>query len=92
MLSTVDVDTFQVREDFLHYRYLESPWLCDLDWSTKAFRGKALKTKRSRVQLLKSVVERMECEEEEEEFQFVISSSELLAPGRQSVHMPGYPE
>lgn len=26
------------------YRYLQSPWLCNLDWSSKKFRGKAKKS------------------------------------------------
>ena len=29
---------------FYSQRYLESPWLCNLDWSTKKFRGKSKKS------------------------------------------------
>ena len=30
-------------------RYLESPWLCNLDWSTKKFRGKSKKSDMKRL-------------------------------------------
>ncbi len=73
-------------------RYFKSVWLCNLDWSAKAFKGKSLKTKRARTQLMKNIADRLDKQGEEEKFEFVISSSELSAPGRQLVHMPGYPE
>ena len=31
------------------YRYLQSPWLCNLDWSSKKFRGKAKKSEMNKL-------------------------------------------
>ena len=76
------------------FRYLQSPWLCNLDWSTKSFRGKAM-NKRQMKDLLKKIEERMNRgvdDDEEEKFEFLISSTQLFPPPKQLVHMPGYPE
>lgn len=86
----------------LFCRYLNSPWLCNLNWSAKQFRGKALKTKAARGKLLAELEDfyqrqAEEFGEEEEEgadqhgAEFVISSLESMM-GSRPVHMPGYPE
>lgn len=90
----LSVGTMYVQNCPFYCSYLESPWLCNLDWSAKVFRGKALKTKKEREQLLKRIEEQRKEEEEQErgdKFEFVISSTDISSL-KQLVHMPGYPE
>ena len=86
------------------YRYLKSPWLCNLDWSSKKFRGKAKKVDMNRLlEELERYYEQKDNEfkaagsleqdggqsEIEERTEFFISGD---GPAKRAVHMPGYPE
>ena len=88
------------------HRYEGNPWLCNLDWESKKFRGRAKKADMSRlVQRIEEYYnhkeeefrsggrerDREEREEEEEERKFEFMISGEN-PGKRSVHMPGYPE
>ena len=46
------------------YRYLRSPWLCNLDWSSKKFRGKAKKGD------MKKLLEQLETYYQQKEAEF----------------------
>ena len=88
-------------------RYTNSLWLCNLDWSTKKFRGKAIKSAKAMKDLLSQIEQHYQQEAEEfekcdggcddiidgseERFKFLISSKEPRLPSR-PIHMPGYPE
>lgn len=75
--------------------------MCNLDWSSKKFRGKAIKTKKGATKLLEDLekfyqikkeefVTNME-EDEYEDEDYTIISLEFMKQSR-PVHMPGYPE
>lgn len=86
-------------------RYLQSPWLCNLDWSSKKFRGK---TKKSDMKKLLGQIEEHYRQRDDEfragrgrsgegegvddsggKMEFFISGE---GPAKRAVHMPGYPE
>lgn len=85
-------------------RYQHSPWLCNLDWESKKFRGKMKKAdmaclmekieqyyrgREEEFQAGRMPGEEEEGEGEERRFEFLISGDH--SPKR-AVHMPGYPE
>ena len=88
---------------YLHdKRYMKSPWLCNLNWTSKKFRGKAITKKSDKIKLLTAIEDFYEKQENEflentgesggkEKAEFIISSMESKIPQR-AVHMPGYPE
>lgn len=89
-------------------RYLQSPWLCNLDWSSKKFRGKAKKSDMKK--LLDQIEEHYR--QRDDEFRAgrmwsgeveggggVDDSGRKMeffisgdGPAKRAVHMPGYPE
>ena len=77
--------------EIIFFRYLESPWLCNLDWSSKNFRGKAYKTKKDFDAVMAKIKESYEDEDTERSPELVISVVDSTPPKR-PVHMPGYPE
>ena len=80
---------------------MSSPWLSSLDWGTKQFRGKAVKSKTAMSKLLEEIEEFYSRRRKEFRsaggrgkdirVEFIICSLESLIPSR-PVHMPGYPE
>ena len=81
---------------------MNSPWLCNLDWTVKKFRGK--QNSKELKQLIASLEEKYQVketndmgkeeeEEEEEEgkYKFLITSW-VDDPKRKDIHMPNYPE
>ena len=51
-------------------RYLESPWLCNLDWSTKKFRGKSKKSD------MKKLLDELERHYQERDEEFRLAGQE----------------
>lgn len=76
---------------------MNSPWLCNLDWNAKIFRGKAIKTTKASKALvadLEAYYQKEDGDNQEtgdgknEEYKFLISCFD----DTKSIHMPNYPE